>query len=148
MNTFHERPTVLELCAGGGGQALGLEQAGFRHLAAIEIDSDGCATLKRNRPEWEVLEADIRTLDAQNFEGVDLVAAGVPCPPFSIAGKQLGSEDPRDLFPSALRVVRQTRPRAVLLENVRGLSDERFREYRRVLLANLREWDTSPAPRC
>ena len=144
MHNPHERPTVLEICAGGGGQALGLERAGFRHVAALEIDPDACTTLKRNRPEWEVLETDIHTFDAARFEGCDLVAGGVPCPPFSIAGKQLGDLDERDLFPAALRIVSQVHPRAVMLENVRGLSTDRFAGYRSNLFADLRELGYRP----
>jgi DNA (cytosine-5)-methyltransferase 1 len=141
--------TVLELCAGAGGQALGLEQAGFEHVALAEIDSDARETLKRNRPEWNVLEseddgADIWKLDGAKYRGVDLVAGGVPCPPFSLAGKQLGPLDERDLFPAALRIVEAAQPRAVMLENVRGLAGERFREYRENVFAELRRMGYIP----
>jgi DNA (cytosine-5)-methyltransferase 1 len=137
MNRHEQRPTVLELCAGGGGQALGLEAAGFDHVATLDIDPNACTTLRRNRPQWNVIEADITKFHASEFEGADLVAAGVPCPPFSIAGKQLGSDDERDLFPAALRIVEEVRPRAVMLENVRGLSTERFASYRRRIFLEL-----------
>src|SRR5947209_5451682 len=83
----------LEICAGAGGQALGLELAGFRHAAAVEIDSSACATLRHNRQQWNVIEQDVRQLRGADYRGIDLLAGGVPCPPFSIAGKQLGSED-------------------------------------------------------
>ena len=73
------RPAVLEICAGGGGQALGLELAGWDHVAALEIDPDACTTLKRNRPLWDVIETDVRHVDAHQFRGVDLLAGGVPC---------------------------------------------------------------------
>jgi DNA (cytosine-5)-methyltransferase 1 len=105
----------------------------------VEVDSDACATLRRNLPGAEVVEGDLRSFDARRFEGVDLVAGGVPCPPFSIAGKQLGEADERDLFPEALRVVRETAPRAVMLENVRGFCTEKFSGYRRRLLSDLSE---------
>src|SRR5579863_6505468 len=85
--------TCLELCAGGGGQALGLERAGFGHAALVEIDAHACATLRHNRPKWNVIQADLNTFDASPYKGVDLVAAGLPCPPFSVAGKQLGDMD-------------------------------------------------------
>src|ERR1017187_5895979 len=81
--------TSLEICAGAGGQALGLEQAGFRHEAVVELDPAACETLRRNR-EWKVIEGDVANVDGRAFSGVDLFAGGVPCPPFSIAGKQLG----------------------------------------------------------
>lgn len=129
---------VLELCAGGGGQALGLEQAGFVHEAAVELDSDACTTLSRNRPSWDVVERDVRSFSGHPYEGIDLVAGGVPCPPFSIAGKKLGSDDERDLFPAALAIIKAARPRAVLLENVKGLSQNAFAGYRRELFASLR----------
>ena len=116
----------LELCAGAGGQALGLERAGFEHRALVEIDSHACATLRHNRPQWDIREGDLTAFNADSFRGIDLVAGGVPCPPFSNAGKQLGSQDERDLFPQAIRVVDESRPKAVMLENVRGLLDPMF----------------------
>ncbi len=131
--------TCLEICAGGGGQALGLEQAGFAHAAALEIDPDSCQTLRGNRPGWNVIEGDIHEFDGTEFNGVDLLAGGVPCPPFSIAGKQLGADDDRDLFPSALRLVRECVPAAIMLENVRGLSTARFAGYREQVVARLHE---------
>ena len=103
----------LELCAGAGGQAQGLERSGFAHEALVEIDAAACSTLRLNRPQWKVIEADLGQFDASPYQGVDLVAGGVPCPPFSKAGKQMGSEDERDLFPQAIRVVRETRPQAL-----------------------------------
>ncbi|NHC12662.1 DNA cytosine methyltransferase [Motilibacter deserti] len=130
--------TCLEICAGAGGQALGLEQAGFGHAAVVEIDMDACETLRLNRPEWNVVEKDVHHFDGRPFKGqVDLVAGGVPCPPFSIAGKQLGADDERDLFPQALRLVREIEPQAVMLENVRGLSGPRFDGYRQQVLDEL-----------
>src|SRR4051794_31190972 len=113
--------TSIEICAGAGGQALGLEQAGFRHLAAVELDAWACRTLELNRPLWKVVKADVREFDATSLCGLDLLAGGVPCPPFSVAGKRLGASDSRDLFPQALRLVAECQPAAVMLENVRGL---------------------------
>lgn len=129
--------TSLEICAGAGGQALGLELAGFEHAAAVEIDSAACATLKANRPLWNVLSQDVRELEGRDYRGIQLFAGGVPCPPFSIAGKQLGSNDDRDLFPTALRLIEAAKPAAVLLENVPGLSTSRFSNYRRGIAAKL-----------
>jgi len=120
----------IEICAGAGGQALGLEQAGFEHIALVEIDKHACATLRENRPEWNVVEGDVKTFSAKGYNNIDLLAGGVPCPPFSIAGKQLGRDDERDLFPEALRLVRECNPKAVMLENVRGLFDSKFEDYR------------------
>lgn len=132
--------TVVEICAGAGGQALGLEQAGFSHAAAIDVDPDACETLRRNRgADWKIIEDDVASLDGHGFAGVDLFAGGVPCPPFSIAGRQLGDADERDMFPEALRLIAEIRPRAVLLENVRGLSAARFEGYRDQVLQRLDE---------
>jgi DNA (cytosine-5)-methyltransferase 1 len=130
----------VEICAGAGGQALGLEQAGFVHEAVVEVDPDACETLRLNRgAAWKVVEDDVANVDGRAFGQVDLLAGGVPCPPFSIAGRQLGGDDDRDLFPQALRLVAECRPRAVLLENVRGLGTQRFAAYRALVLARLGE---------
>lgn len=122
--------TCLEICAGAGGQALGLEQSGFEPQALVEIDNACCNTLRLNRPHWNVIEGDLRSFEGKAFAGVDLLAGGVPCLPFSKAGKQLGKEDDRDLFPEALRLVDECKPRAVMLENVRGFLDAVFEDYR------------------
>jgi DNA (cytosine-5)-methyltransferase 1 len=137
--------TALEICAGAGGQALGLEWAGFAHRAVVENDPHACGTLRLNRDHdgiaeahrWPVLEMDVHDVNGADFRGVDLVAGGVPCPPFSIAGKQLGEDDERDLFPKALDIVEGADPRAVLLENVRGLSSVRFSNYRAQIVDRL-----------
>lgn len=125
--------TSVEICAGAGGQALGVEWAGFHPVALVELEKEYCATLKLNRPRWNVINKDVREFDGRGFEGVDLLAGGVPCPPFSSAGKQLGKDDERDLFPEAIRLVSVLRPRAVMLENVRGLLSPMFDEYRTVI---------------
>ena len=122
--------TSVEICTGAGGQALGLEKAGFSHNAVVEIDPHACETLRYNRSEWNVIEADLHGWDPSGYEGVDLLAGGVPCPPFSKAGRQLGAEDERDLFPVALNLVDAINPKAVMLENVRGLLDPKFADYR------------------
>lgn len=120
----------VEICSGAGGQALGLELAGFDHSALVEIEPAACQTLRLNRPSWNVIEGDLHAFDATPYKGIDLLAGGVPCPPFSKAGKQLGADDERDLFPQAIRLVDECRPRAVMLENVRGLLDAVFEDYR------------------
>lgn len=129
--------TCIEICSGAGGQAIGLERAGFEALAHVEFDRHACATLRLNRPNWNVTEGDVRDFSAKEFKGVDLLAGGVPCPPFSKAGKQLGSKDERDLFPEALRLVDECRPKAVMLENVRGFLDAVFSDYRMSLKKQL-----------
>lgn len=122
--------TCIEICAGAGGQAIGIETAGFEPLALVEIEPKACATLRLNRPHWNVIEGDVREFSGKSYKGIDLLAGGVPCPPFSVAGKQLGSEDERDLFPEAMRLVDEIRPNAVMLENVRGFLDPIFEDYR------------------
>ncbi|MCK2236586.1 MULTISPECIES: DNA cytosine methyltransferase [unclassified Crossiella] len=135
---------VIEICAGAGGQALGLEKAGFKHRLAIELDPNACATLRANRPDWDVRQGDVA--DPENWipkeqtgthHGVSLLAGGVPCPPFTIAGKQLGASDERDLFAWAVEKAKELQPKAVMLENVRGLSLPRFAGYRQHVLEEL-----------
>lgn len=128
---------TLELCAGGGGAALGLEEAGFEPVALVDNDRHACATLRENRPLWNVIEEDLRQLDGSLWPEVDLVSGGLPCPPFSIAGKQLGADDERNLFPSMLRIVKEACPRAVLIENVRGILSTRFAPFRQDIDASL-----------
>src|SRR4051794_7450792 len=154
-----QRLTSLEICAGAGGQALGLEAAGFAHRAVVEIDPWAAETLRLNRPEWNVHgprpgdrapfeggPGDVHAFSANAWAGqIDLLAGGVPCPPFSKAGRQLGADDERDLFPQALRLVEECRPRAVMLENVRGLLDPKFTEYRAGVEDRLRRAGYEPA---
>lgn len=128
----------LEICAGAGGQALGLEQAGFEHIALVEYEQEYCECLRRNRPRWNVICQDVHTFDGKPYCGqVDLLSGGVPCPPFSMAGKQLGSEDERDLFPEMLRLVSEIQPKVVMIENVRGLLSTTFDCYRNSILMTL-----------
>lgn len=132
--------TTLELCAGAGGQALGLEQAGIAHAALIEIDHHACATLRRNRPDWKIIQDDLNHIsDVTSFKGVDIVSGGLPCPPFSRAGGQLGEKDERNLFPAAIRIIDQLRPRAVMIENVRGFLDAVFEDYRTYIAGTLKK---------
>jgi DNA (cytosine-5)-methyltransferase 1 len=132
ISLLHGHPLKsIEFCAGAGGQALGLERAGFEHVELVEIDADACATLRLNRPNWKVTQSDLRDYDSSKHSGVvDLLAAGLPCPPFSIAGKQLGANDERNLFDVALSHIQTVKPRAVLIENVRGLLNPRFDRFR------------------
>ncbi len=117
--------TVLELFAGAGGLALGLENAGFKTVLLNEIDKHAAATLRLNRPDWEVLEGDIHKLDFSEYENkVDVVSGGFPCQSFSYAGHSLGFEDTRGtLFFEFARCVQQVRPKIALAENVRGLEN-------------------------
>lgn len=131
--------TVVEVCAGAGGQSLGLHKAGFHHAIAVEIDETAASTLEHNLGA-RVAVGDVASLDVwdpRDYEGTTLFAGGVPCPPFSVAGKQLGSGDERDLFAWAVEQVGVIAPRAVMLENVRGLSAPRFAGYRQRIVDRL-----------
>lgn len=130
--------TSIEICAGAGGQALGLEMAGFHHLALIEYERDYCNCLAFNRPQWNVMCMDVHQFNGNPYQGiVDLLAGGVPCPPFSVAGKQLGADDDRDLFPQMLRLVEEIEPKVVMIENVRGFLDKKFDSYRNSIISRL-----------
>ncbi|MFD4969869.1 DNA cytosine methyltransferase [Streptomyces sp. NPDC058424] len=134
--------TAVEICAGAGGQSLGLELAGFDHAVAVELDENAVNTLRENRGHWDVRHGDVADEGIWNpkeFVDVDLLAGGVPCPPFSIAGKQLGATDERDLFAWAVELAGRMQPRAVLLENVRGLSMPRFSAYRQHVKDRLKD---------
>jgi DNA (cytosine-5)-methyltransferase 1 len=127
----------VELCGGAGGQALGLETAGFACREICEIDPDACATLRANRPWWKVTEGDIRNLAGTQWRHAALLGGGVPCPPFTVAGQQLGADDERDLWPAALDLISDARPAAVMLENVKGMGQRRFAAYRTQIRARL-----------
>lgn len=129
--------TSLEVCAGAGGQARGLELAGFDHAGVVELDKDCCKTLELNRPSWRVHNEDLNQFDGTQYKGIDLFAGGLPCPPFSVAGKQLGSDDERNLFPAAIRIADQIRPKAIMIENVRGFLDAVFEDYRSFIKGEL-----------
>ncbi|MEV5344843.1 DNA cytosine methyltransferase [Streptomyces achromogenes] len=150
--------TSVEICAGAGGQAVGLHNAGFEHLDLVEWDPHAVATLRANVASWpgwgEGRADELKPMDVKEFlkseveagisiqEGdLDLLAGGVPCPPFSLAGKRLGKDDERDLFPDALRIIDELRPKAVMIENVRGILEppEVFIDYRRDILGTLRD---------
>jgi DNA (cytosine-5)-methyltransferase 1 len=120
---------TIELFAGAGGMALGVERAGFEHEALLEIDPVACETLLVNRPAWPVVEADVLDVDFGRYGGVDLLTAGAPCQPFSMAGRRRLDQDERNLFPQVLRAVRQAQPRALLLENVKGMLINEARRY-------------------
>lgn len=131
--------TALELCAGAGGQALGFEQAGIAHCGLVEINHHACTTLRFNRPSWDVVQTDLNQFSPSTYRHADIVSAGLPCPPFSVAGKQLGKNDERNLFPAAIRIVDEVRPKAVMIENVRGILDAVFEDYRKYIGGELRK---------
>ncbi|MFE4538053.1 DNA cytosine methyltransferase [Streptomyces scopuliridis] len=132
-----ETLTSVEICAGAGGQAIGVEQAGFEHLALVEHNSEACRTLRLNRPSWKVIQEDVREFfPDQTLERVDLLAGGIPCTPYSVAGRQLGADDERDLLPEAIRLTAAMRPRAVMLENVSALARSAKFAYTRQTLVD------------
>jgi site-specific DNA-cytosine methylase len=147
--------TSIELFAGGGGLALGVHEAGFQHLLVNELDRRACETLRENvaadfeslgdDDRWPLLGGDVAAIDWSSFEGrVDLLAGGAPCQPFSLGGRHRGDQDRRNLFPEVFRALREVRPRAFLLENVRGLLRESFRPYFDYIIDQLREPYLSP----
>ncbi len=122
--TVPEHPyTSVELFAGGGGLALGMEKAGFKHLLLNEFDHSACETLRRNRPDWNVIEGDIHEIDFTPYrDKVDFLSGGFPCQAFSYAGKRLGFEETRGtLFFEMARAIKEIRPKVFMGENVRGL---------------------------
>lgn len=144
----------VELFTGCGGLALGTARAGFEHVRMVEWNSDACATLSHNKKkgiehvrDWPFVQADVRSVDWSGIVGpVDLVAGGPPCQPFSIGGKHKGNGDRRDMWPEAIRAVRELQPRTFLFENVRGLARPAFAEYLGWIKAHLavpgvRRWD-------
>ena len=113
----------LELFAGGGGLALGMEKAGFNHILLNEYDKSACNTLRVNRPEWNIIEGDVRNIDFTPLKGlVDFISGGFPCQAFSFAGKQGGFNDTRGtLFFELARAVKEIKPKVFMGENVKGL---------------------------
>lgn len=141
----------IELFTGAGGLALGTHRAGFEHLAVVERDHDACDTLRLNRRggliEWPIIEANVTTFAYDRFpRGLDLVAGGAPCQPFSLGGKHAGDADSRNLFPEVIRAVRDLAPRAFLFENVKGITRQAFLPYFDYILAQLRAPDVPPLP--
>ncbi len=134
----------IELFAGAGGLALGVSAAGFQHEAVVERDRNSCDTIRENarlgvKPvkSWPLFEADVTEFDFSHYAGIDLVAGGPPCQPFSIGGKAKGHVDRRNLFPEVVRAVRETQPRAILIENVKGLLRPKFARYFEYILLQL-----------
>lgn len=114
---------LIELFAGTGGLALGMEKAGFESVLLNEVDKHACNTLRKNRPEWNVIEGDISQVDFKKYHNeIDILSGGFPCQAFSYAGKKLGFEDVRGtLFFEFARAVKETNPKVIVAENVRGL---------------------------
>ena len=127
----------IELFAGGGGLGIGLHRAGFHPIKVVERDKHCCATIRKNQKRrvsavksWKLFEGDVRDIKFSEFEGkVQLVSGGPPCQPFSLGGQHRAHQDVRDMFPQAIRAVREARPKAFIFENVKGLTRNTFRNY-------------------
>jgi DNA (cytosine-5)-methyltransferase 1 len=127
----------IELFAGAGGLGMGLHRAGFHPATVVEWDHDCCVTVRENQVfehpvvrDWPLVEGDVRSVDFAPFEDrLDLISGGPPCQPFSLGGKHKAYDDARDMFPQAIRAVREARPKAFIFENVKGLTRAAFRNY-------------------
>jgi DNA (cytosine-5)-methyltransferase 1 len=135
----------VELFAGAGGLAIGMANAGFRHAAVLEWDHDACETFRENQRHhahavdgWPLHECDVRQFDYSSIRGdVAVVSGGPPCQPFSLGGRHRGHMDDRDMFPEAVRAVRELRPKAFIFENVKGLLRQGFSNYFEYILLQL-----------
>jgi DNA (cytosine-5)-methyltransferase 1 len=136
---------AVELFAGAGGLAMGVSLAGFKPLAVVEWDRWACDTIRENQQrgfplvaDWPLIEGDVRQLDLGKLpEGIDLVAGGPPCQPFSLGGKHGAFNDERDMFPPTVDVIRRLKPRAFIVENVKGLTRQSFTNYFQYILLQL-----------
>lgn len=138
MSEIHEKHAI-ELFTGCGGLSLGLHNANWKIIQGIEIDKWAVETYRHNFSNTNVINTDVRTVDFTQFEGVGLIAGGPPCQPFSVAGKQLAKEDQRDMVPEFIRAVRDAKPKAFILENVRGLTTSRHKHYLEWVVSSLAE---------
>ena len=127
----------LEIFSGAGGLAEGLRYSGFNHLALLEINKDACNSLRLNFSYAEILETDIKEFDYSLYKGIDFIAGGPPCQPFSLGGKAKGSQDSRDMFPHAIRGIRELKPKAFMFENVKGLLRQSFSSYFNYIILQL-----------
>ena len=135
----------VELFVGAGGLALGTARAGFKHETVIEWDHNACDTLRRNKADgvdhvrnWRIIEGDVCDYDFTQHAGpVDCIIGGPPCQPFSLGGRHRGHSDARDMFPQAVRAVRETMPKAFMFENVKGLLRQSFANYYQYIIHQL-----------
>lgn len=139
--------TSIDLFCGAGGLSLGLEQAGFRPVLGLDLNRDACATYSRAFPKANILQQSVTEIDFRQWRGVDLMAGGPPCQPFSNGGKRLAADDVRDMLPEFARAVNEARPRAFIMENVAGLLAPRNRDYFNTVLAMFSDRYTILPPR-
>ncbi|WMP15971.1 DNA cytosine methyltransferase [Thiothrix lacustris] len=135
---------TLELFSGAGGLAKGLELAGFHHVKLVEFNKHACATLKANFGAEKVFAGDIRDFSYDGLQGVDIVAGGPPCQPFSLGGKHQADQDHRDMFPYAINAIRELQPKAFIFENVKGLLRPSFADYFEYIVLRLTYPDYKP----
>jgi DNA (cytosine-5)-methyltransferase 1 len=136
----------IELFAGAGGLAIGTARAGFHHEAVLEWNDDACGTLRLNRTashghggDWNVIQGDIAGYNFKRHQGhIEFVSGGPPCQPFSLGGKHGGHEDKRNMFPHAVRAIREIQPKALIFENVKGLLRKNFTNYYSYIIHQLR----------
>lgn len=144
----------VELFSGAGGLALGISQAGFTHVAVVERDHHACATIRANRArgvryvaDWPLYQTDVCDFSYAPFaRGIELLAGGPPCQPFSLGGKHAGYNDKRDMFPQVVRATRELEPLAILVENVKGLLRPTFARYFQYILLQLSNPEVSRKP--
>lgn len=128
----------IEIFSGAGGLATGLGLSGVIHNAFVEWNADACRTLRQNYDNNIVFEGDIRNFDFSHYSEVDIIAGGPPCQPFSLGGKAKGNEDSRDMFPFAVRSIRELMPKVFFFENVKGLLRSGFSEYLQYIILQLK----------
>lgn len=128
---------TLELFAGCGGLAKGLELAGFKHAGFLEINHQACESLRANYNPRLVHEMDVKKVDFHEFDGVDLVSGGPPCQPFSLGGLAKANNDARDMFPQAIRAISEIKPKGFIFENVKGLLRTKFAPYFNYIILRL-----------
>lgn len=129
---------TLEIFSGAGGLAKGLALAGFQHASFVEINNDACQSLRKNFLPHLVFEGDIANFNFESLEGIDVVAGGPPCQPFSVGGKHLAHEDERDMFPYAVECIRKLKPKFFIFENVKGLMRKSFSDYFEYIILRLK----------
>lgn len=141
------RLTSIDLFCGAGGLSLGFERAGFTSVMGLDTNRDAISTYRKAFPNAETVERSVAGYDFRQWRGVDLVAGGPPCQPFSNGGKRLAAEDGRDMIPEFARAVNEIMPRAFIMENVAGLLAPRNREYMHEVLALFSDRYTILPPR-
>ncbi|OAD23256.1 C-5 cytosine-specific DNA methylase, partial [Candidatus Thiomargarita nelsonii] len=145
----------IELFSGAGGLALGMSKAGFHHALLVESNLDAINTLRHNHDigqtqirEWNIIYSDIKDMVFKNYKNkIKMVAGGPPCQPFSLAGKHQGKNDDRDMFPEAVRVVREIQPNSFVFENVKGLLTKSFSTYFEYILLQLKYPEITRQPK-